>query len=121
MTKDKKQIEADRIVLTKQIQANEQLSEDLKREQRKWQEQLEESNWQMEQQTDRTESLYQELAHFGDKTAYYNQEEIQDICKTVQAVFRSQKETVESAYRKSSRQLEETNERLYKERGALEW
>lgn len=121
MTKDKKQLEADKIVLTKQIQANEQLSEDLKREQRKWQEQLEESNWQMKQQTDKVTSLYQELAHFGDKTAHYNQEEIQDIYKNVQSVFRSQEETLESAYRKSNRQLEDTNERLYKERGALEW
>lgn len=121
MTKDKQKIEADKIVLTEQIQENEQISEDLKREQRKWQEQLEESNWQMKQQTDRIASLYQELAHFGDKTAYYNQEEIQDIYKTVQSLFRSQEETVESAYRKSNKQLEETNERLYKERGALEW
>ncbi|WP_086443698.1 hypothetical protein [Candidatus Enterococcus lemimoniae] len=121
MTKDKQKIEDDKIVLTKQIKENEQISEDLKREQRKWQEQLEESSWQLKQQTDRITSLYQELAHFGDKTAHYNQEEIQDIYRNVQSVLRSQEETVESAYRKSSRQLEDTNERLYKERGALEW
>ncbi|OJG98862.1 hypothetical protein RV18_GL002724 [Enterococcus termitis] len=108
-------------MLSKQIRENEQISEDLKREQRKWQEQLEASKWQMKQQTDQIASLYQELAHFGDKTAYYNQEDAQDIYKTVQAVFRSQEESIESAYRKSNKQLEETNELLYKERGALEW
>lgn len=119
MKTDKEKSKTEIIEITRQIQENEQLSEELKKEQWKWNNDFEDSSGQMKQQIDRVTSLYQELVHFGDKTAYYNQEEAQEIYRNVQSAFRSQKEIVESTYRISNQQLEDINERLCKERGAL--
>ncbi len=121
MTEDREKLKNDLIALDNQIQENEQLSDELKKEQREWNKQLEESIWQMRQQEGQVLSLYQELAYFGDKKAYYNQEETQEIHRNVQSIFRSQDETVESSFRKSNKQLENTHEQLLKERGALKW
>lgn len=121
MTTDQEKLDAERLVLRKKIQENEQMIDDLHLEQRQQSESIEESRWKMNQETEQLCNLYQELVHYGDLSADYRLADVQDISQHVQGAFRAQGEAFEDAYRSANKQLEETSDSLQKEQEDLVW
>lgn len=121
MTTEEKKQEKERFVLTQKIQENEQLLDDLRLEQRRAMEQLEESQLLINRQGEQTAPLYQELIQAGDVQANDSLIHVQELTRQVKAAFRSQQEAVETAYKKANQKIEKANATLYKKRGELEW
>lgn len=121
MTTEKKQAKEKYHLLTKEIHEQELKAEDLQIEQRRFSEQVEECTQQIKQEAEQISTLYEELAHFGDSSALSAMTDNQEIIQQVQRTVQEQGDELTTLYKTASKQIQETTETLYSERGMLEW